>query len=74
MRALLAHLTVAGSGKFAMDISPIKTERDYGRTLKEIEGLMTTGRGTAGFEPAIVGLLARRQAALAAAAAMAAGS
>ena len=29
-----------------MDISPIKTERDYRRTLKEIEGLMTAKRGT----------------------------
>ena len=29
-----------------MEIAPIKTERDYRRTLKEIEGLMTAKRGT----------------------------
>ena len=29
-----------------MDMVPIKTERDYRRTLKEIEGLMTAKRGT----------------------------
>ncbi len=29
-----------------MDITPIKTQRDYRRTLKEIEGLMTAKRGT----------------------------
>ena len=29
-----------------MDISPIKTKRDYHRTLKEIEGLMTAKRNT----------------------------
>ena len=29
-----------------MDISPIKTQRDYRRALKEIEGLMTAKRGT----------------------------
>lgn len=29
-----------------MDITPIKTERDYRRTLKEIEGLMAAKRGT----------------------------
>ena len=29
-----------------MDITPIKTKRDYRRALKEIEGLMTAGRGT----------------------------
>ena len=29
-----------------MDIAPIKTERDYRRTLKEIEGLMTARRST----------------------------
>lgn len=29
-----------------MDISPIKTGRDYRRALKEIEGLMTARRGT----------------------------
>jgi HTH-type transcriptional regulator / antitoxin HigA len=30
-----------------MDISPIKTTRDYRRALREIEGLMTAKRGTA---------------------------
>ena len=30
----------------AMEIVPIKTKRDYRRTLKEIEGLMTARRGT----------------------------
>jgi HTH-type transcriptional regulator/antitoxin HigA len=30
----------------AMDIQPIKTSRDYRRTLKEIEGLMMARRGT----------------------------
>ena len=30
----------------AMDIAPIKTKRDYQRTLKEIEGLMTAKRNT----------------------------
>src|SRR5262245_27434390 len=29
-----------------MDIAPIKTHRDYRRTLKEIEGLMTAKRNT----------------------------
>lgn len=29
-----------------MNIRPIKTERDYRRTLKEIEGLMAARRGT----------------------------
>ena len=29
-----------------MDIVPIKTKRDYRRTLKEIEGLMTARRNT----------------------------
>ncbi len=29
-----------------MEILPIKTERDYRRTLKEIEGLMTARRNT----------------------------
>ena len=29
-----------------MEIVPIKTERDYRRTLKEIEGLMTARRNT----------------------------
>lgn len=29
-----------------MDITPIKTKRDYHRALKEIEGLMDTKRGT----------------------------
>lgn len=29
-----------------MDITPIKTSRDYRRTLKEIEGLMTAKRNT----------------------------
>lgn len=29
-----------------MEIVPIKTERDYRRTLKEIEGLMTAERDT----------------------------
>ena len=29
-----------------MDIAPIKTKRDYRRTLKEIEGLMTARRNT----------------------------
>ena len=29
-----------------MDISPIKTQRDHRRALKEIEGLMTARRGT----------------------------
>ena len=29
-----------------MDISPIKSDRDYRRTLKEIEGLMTAKRDT----------------------------
>ncbi len=29
-----------------MDITPIKTKRDYRRTLKEIEGLMDAKRGT----------------------------
>ena len=29
-----------------MDITPIKTKRDYRRTLKEIEGLMAAKRGT----------------------------
>ena len=29
-----------------MDIAPIKTMRDYHRTLKEIEGLMTAKRNT----------------------------
>ena len=30
-----------------MEISPIKSARDYRRALKEIEGLMTAKRGTA---------------------------
>ena len=30
-----------------MDIAPIKTTRDYRRTLKEIEGLMSAKRNTA---------------------------
>ncbi len=29
-----------------MDISPVKTQRDYRRTLKEIDGLMGAKRGT----------------------------
>ena len=29
-----------------MEIAPIKTKRDYRRTLKEIEGLMTARRHT----------------------------
>jgi HTH-type transcriptional regulator / antitoxin HigA len=29
-----------------MDITPIKTRRDYRRALKQIEGLMTAKRGT----------------------------
>jgi HTH-type transcriptional regulator / antitoxin HigA len=29
-----------------MNIAPIKTRRDYRRTLKEIEGLMRVKRGT----------------------------
>jgi HTH-type transcriptional regulator/antitoxin HigA len=29
-----------------MDIQPIKSERDYRRTLKEIEGLMSARRDT----------------------------
>ncbi len=29
-----------------MEIVPIKTERDYRRTLEEIEGLMTAERNT----------------------------
>ncbi len=29
-----------------MDVTPIKTKRDYTRTLTEIEGLMGAGRGT----------------------------
>ncbi len=29
-----------------MDIAPIKNQRDYRRTLKEIEGLMAAKRGT----------------------------
>ena len=29
-----------------MEIEPIKTKRDYQRTLKEIEGLMTAKRNT----------------------------
>lgn len=29
-----------------MDVAPIKTKRDYTRTLKEIEGLMDARRGT----------------------------
>jgi HTH-type transcriptional regulator/antitoxin HigA len=29
-----------------MDIAPIKTHRDYRRTLKEIEGLMMAKRST----------------------------
>ena len=29
-----------------MDISPIKTERDYRRALKEVEGLMDAKRNT----------------------------
>jgi HTH-type transcriptional regulator/antitoxin HigA len=29
-----------------MDIRPIKSQRDYRRALKEIEGLMTAKRGT----------------------------
>jgi len=29
-----------------MDIAPIKTKRDYRRTLKEIEGLMRAKRNT----------------------------
>jgi HTH-type transcriptional regulator/antitoxin HigA len=30
----------------AVDIAPIKTQRDYHNTLKEIEGLMTAKRNT----------------------------
>ena len=30
-----------------MDVTPIKTKRDYHRALKEIEGLMDAKRGTA---------------------------
>ncbi len=29
-----------------MDVTPIKTKRDYRRALKEVEGLMTAKRGT----------------------------
>jgi HTH-type transcriptional regulator/antitoxin HigA len=29
-----------------MDIAPIKSQRDYRRALKEIEGLMSTRRNT----------------------------
>ena len=29
-----------------MDVTPIKTKRDYHRTLREIEGLMDSKRGT----------------------------
>jgi len=29
-----------------MDVTPIKTKRDYTRALREIEGLMDAGRGT----------------------------
>ena len=29
-----------------MDVTPIKTKRDYTRALKEVEGLMDAGRGT----------------------------
>lgn len=29
-----------------MDVTPIKTKRDYHRALKEIEGLMDAKRGT----------------------------
>ncbi len=29
-----------------MDVAPIKTDRDYRRTLKEIEGLMDAERNT----------------------------
>jgi HTH-type transcriptional regulator / antitoxin HigA len=29
-----------------MDIAPIKSQRDYRRALKEIEGLMSAGRKT----------------------------
>ena len=29
-----------------MDVAPIKTRRDYGTALKDIEGLMTVKRGT----------------------------
>ena len=29
-----------------MDITPIKTRRDYQRALKQIEGLMTAKRGS----------------------------
>lgn len=29
-----------------MDITPIKTEREYRRSLEEIEGLMAASRGT----------------------------
>ena len=29
-----------------MDVAPIKTRRNYRRTLKEIEGLMCAKRGT----------------------------
>jgi len=34
-------------GAVAMDITPIKTSRDYRRALKEIEGLMSARRNTA---------------------------
>ena len=36
-----------------MDITPIKTHRDYRRILKEIEGLMTAKRNT----PGAIGLM-----------------
>jgi len=29
-----------------MDVTPIRTQRDYDRALKEIEGLMDAARGT----------------------------
>jgi HTH-type transcriptional regulator/antitoxin HigA len=29
-----------------MDVTPIRTKRDYTRALKEVEGLMDAGRGT----------------------------
>ena len=37
------HRTFEGK---AMDITPMKTQRDYRRILKEIENLMTAKRNT----------------------------
>jgi len=37
---------LALQGSDPMNIKPIKTQRDYRRALKEIEGLMAAKRGT----------------------------